>query len=67
VRVSSSTAKVYATCLDRHLTPRLGSMPIRDLEPAYVIELQRGLREDGVGAAMAQKVLVVLSGIMRHS
>ena len=67
VRVSSSTAKVYATCLDRHLMPRLGSMPIRDIEPAHVIELQRGLREDGVGVAMAQKVVVVLSGIMRHS
>jgi integrase len=67
VRVSSSTAKVYATCLDRHLMPRLGSIPIRDIEPAHVIELQRGLREDGVGAAMSQKVMVVLSGIMRHS
>jgi integrase len=29
--------------------------------------LQRELREDGVGAAMTQKTLMVLSGIVRHS
>ncbi len=67
VSVSQSTAKVYATCLDRYLIPRLGATPIRDIEPADVIALQRGLREDGVGESMAQKVVVVLSGIMRHS
>ena len=67
VTVSQSTAKVYATCLDRYLMPRLGAVPIRDIEPADVVALQRALRDDGVGEAMAQKVLVVLSGIMRHS
>lgn len=67
VTVSRATAKVYATCLDRHLMPRLGEMAIRDIEPSHVLALQRGLRDDGVGDAMAQKVLVVLSGIMRHS
>lgn len=67
VSVSQGTAKVYATCLDRYLMPRLGETAIRDIEPADVLALQRGLREDGVGESMAQKVLVVLSGIMRHS
>jgi len=67
VTVSQSTAKVYATCLDRYLMPRVGAVPIRDIEPADVVALQRALRDDGVGEAMAQKVLVVLSGIMRHS
>lgn len=65
--VSRATAKVYATCLDRYLMPRLGRTPIRDIEPADVVALQRSLREAEVGEAMTQKVLVVLSGIMRHS
>ncbi len=67
VKVSTSSAKLYATCLDRHLMPRLGAMAIRDIEPSHVVALQRGLRDDGVGEAMTQKVMVVLSGIMRHS
>ncbi len=65
--VSQSTAMVYASALDGHLLPRLGSVPIRDLQPADVVALQRELRADGVGEAMTQKTLVVLSGIMRHS
>jgi integrase len=65
--VSQSTAMVYASALDGHLLPRLGSVPIRDLQPADVVALQRELRADGVGGAMTQKTLMVLSGIMRHS
>jgi integrase len=64
--VSQSTAKVYASALDLHLMPRMGAMPIRDIQPGDVVGLQRDLREDGV-AAMTQKTLMVLSGIMRHS
>ena len=40
---------VYASALDGHLLPRLGSVPIRDLQPADVVALQRELRADGVG------------------
>jgi integrase len=65
--VSQNTAKVYASALDGHLLPRLGAVPIRDIQPADVVGLQRDLREDGVGEAMTQKTLMVLSGIMRHS
>jgi integrase len=65
--VSQSTAKVYASALDLHLLPRMGSVPIRDIQPADVVKLQRDLRAEGVGAAMTQKTLMVLSGIMRHS
>ena len=65
--VSVNTAKSYATCLDRHLLPRLGDLPIRDIKPAQVVGLQRDLRDDGVGAAISQKTLMVLSGVMRHS
>jgi integrase len=65
--VSHRTAMVYASALDGHLLPRLGSMAIRDIQPADVVALQRDLRADGVGEAMTQKALMVLSGIMRHS
>src|SRR4051794_40901392 len=64
--VGQRTAMVYASALDGHLLPRLGSMAIRDIQPADVVALQRDLRADGVGEAMTQKTLMVLSGIMRH-
>jgi len=65
--VSQNTAMVYASAVDKHLLPRLGSVPIRDIHPSEVVALQHALREDGIGAAMTQKTLMVLSGIMRHS
>ena len=65
--VSRSTAKLYATCLDRYLMPQLGQTAIRDIEPADVVALQRSLREAGIVEAMIRKLLEVLSGIMRHS
>ena len=65
--VSVNTAKTYATCLDRHLLPRLGDVAIRDIQPAQVAGLQRDLRDDGVGPSISQKTLMVLSGVMRHS
>jgi integrase len=65
--VSANTMKVYASALDVHLLPRLGSAAIRDIQPAEVVALQRGMRQDGVGDAMTAKTLMVLSGIMRHS
>ena len=65
--IAISTSKVYATVLDRHLLPRLGDRPIRDILAGDVIALQRDLRGDGIGEHMTQKTLMVLSGIMRHS
>jgi hypothetical protein len=65
--IAISTSKVYATVVDRHLLPRLGDRPIRDILPGDVIALQRDLRGDGIGEHMTQKTLMVLSGIMRHS
>ena len=38
--VSQSTARVYASALDLHLMPRLGAVPIRDIEPGDVVALQ---------------------------
>lgn len=57
----------YAHVPDCHLLPRLGATAIRDINPALVLALQRDLRADGVGGAMTHRILMVLSGIMRHA
>jgi hypothetical protein len=52
---------VTATVLDRHLLPRLGERPIRDILPGDVITLHRDLRGDGIGEHMTQKTLRVVT------
>lgn len=65
--LARSTAASYAHVLDMHLLPRLGNIPIRDIDSARVVDLQRDLRADGTGPSMIHRVLMVLSGIMRHA
>ncbi len=65
--LAQTTTESYAHVLDRHLLPRLGHIPVRDITSARVVELQRELRADAVGASMAHRVLMVLSGILRHA
>src|SRR5215208_5944717 len=65
--LAQSTKESYAHVLDVHLLPHLGDVPLRDIDPGRVIELQRELRRGRVGPAMTHRVLMVLSGICRHA
>jgi integrase len=65
--LAQSTKESYAHVLDVHLLPRLGDVPLRDIDPARVIELQRELRRDRIGPSMTHRILMVLSGICRHA
>jgi hypothetical protein len=65
--LAANTLRGYAHVLDRHLLPRVGDTPIRDIDPARVVDLQRDLRTAGLGDAMSHRTLMVLSGIMRHA
>jgi integrase len=65
--LAQNTVLGYAIALDRHLLPRLGDTPIREIDPARVLELQGELRTSGVGGPMTHRILMVLSGIMRHA
>lgn len=65
--LARNTITSYAHILDRHLLPRLGDTPLRDIDPAAVVTLQRDLRASRVGDATTHRVLMVLSGIMRHA
>lgn len=66
-RLADQTIDNYARALDKHLLPRLGAVPIRDITPARVLALQAELNQDGIGDAMSHRVLMLLSGILRHA
>lgn len=65
--LARATLTSYAHILDCHLLPRLGDTPIRDIQPATVVALQRDLGAKGIGAATVHRTLMVLSSIMRHA
>jgi len=65
--LARNTVLSYALVLDVHLLPRLGDIPIREIDPARVITLQGQLRASAVGGSMIHRILMVLSGIMRHA
>jgi len=65
--LARNTITSYAQILDCHLLPRLGDVPLRDITPALVVDLQRTLRSADVGDATAHRILMVLSGVLRHA
>ena len=65
--LARTTVLSYAHVLDVHLLPRLGEVPIREIDPARVIALQGQLRTSAIGGPMTHRILMVLSGIMRHA
>ena len=66
-RLADQTIANYARALDKHLLPRLGDSAIREITPARVLALQAELKQDEVGEAMTHRVLMLLSGILRHA
>jgi integrase len=61
--LSARTRESYAVVFDKHILPRVGGLPLRDVTPAIVAGLSADLRTSGVGPAAARRALTVLQGI----
>ncbi len=61
--LSPRTRETYAIVFDKHLLPRVGDLPLRDVTPAVVAGLSADMQAAGVGPAAARKALTVLQGI----
>lgn len=61
------TLEVYAGIWDRHVLPRLGSMPLRDLTPEIIVRFRAELAADRVGNASALKALALLQGVLQRA
>src|SRR3954464_12485712 len=53
--LSARTRESYAVVFDKHILPRVGSLPLRDVTPAIVAGLSADLRASGVGPAAARR------------
>lgn len=67
VELETSTRSNYAVVWDRHLLPRLGSTPLRQITPTQVLALRGQLVKAGVGDATIYRALSVLQSILSHA
>jgi integrase len=61
--LSARTRESYAAVFDKHILPRVGGLPLREITPAVVAGLSADLKASGVGPAAARRALTVLQGI----
>ena len=53
--LAETTVRGYISSYNRHISPRLGSMPLRTITPAVVEDFTRELERAGVGARRAAR------------
>ncbi len=61
------TRASYAHIWDRHVLPRLGALPLREIDTLVVGRLAADLEHAGVGPAARRKALAVLSGVLQRA
>jgi len=61
--LAARTRESYAVVFDKHILPRVGGLPLREVTPAVVAGLSADLKAAGVGPAAARRALTVLQGI----
>jgi len=61
------TLRSYAGLWDRHVLPRLGSMPLSAITPEVVQRFRAELEADGVGRTAIHRAMVLLQGVMRRA
>ncbi len=61
------TRASYAHIWDRHVLPRLGALPLREIDTLVVGRLAADLEQAGVGPAARRKALAVLSAVLQRA
>lgn len=62
--LAPKTLEVYADFWDRHILPRMGSVPLREISPMVVERFQADLRAAGLGHATIIKTMSLLQGVL---
>ena len=67
VHLSPRTRQVYSSSYDRHISPRLGSMRLRDLNPEVIASFQGDLVTEGIRPHAVRKAVTLLGGILQRA
>src|SRR5919199_972742 len=66
-RLERATLKGYASHWNRHILPRLGQVPVRDITPLTLTRFRADLEQAGVGDETIRRCLVLLQSILSRA
>jgi integrase len=61
------TRQTYASAYDRHIAPRLGAVPLREIDPETIAAFQGELLRSGVGPHAIRKAMTLLGAILQRA
>jgi integrase len=65
--LSPKTRDVYARVWDKHLRPRIGALPLRQLTTPSLTRLRADLSREGVGDQTVLKAFTMLQSVLSHA
>jgi hypothetical protein len=65
--LSRRTRQTYASTYDRHISPRLGALRLREIDAESIAAFQGDLIRDGVGPHAIHKAMTLLGGILQRA
>lgn len=67
VHLAPNTQALYADTYDRHISPHLGSMPLREIRTEVISGWQADLVTAGVGAVTVKRTVILLGTILQRA
>jgi integrase len=61
------TRQTYASAYDRHISPRLGDLRLREIDAEAIASFQGELIREGVGPHAIRKAMTLLGGILQRA
>ena len=65
--LAPKTRDVYARVWDKHLCPRIGAFPLRELTTPVLMRVRADLSRDGVGDPTVLKAFTMLQSVLSHA
>jgi Phage integrase, N-terminal SAM-like domain len=65
--LSRRTRQSYASAYDRHISPRLGGLRLREIDAETIASFQGDLIRDGTGPHAIHKAMTLLGGILQRA
>ena len=65
--LARTTLESYSSLWDAHVLPRLGTTPLRELDPLSLAAFRAELSAAGVGPASVRRVMVILQGVLERA
>jgi len=65
--LARTTLATHAALWDAHVLPRLGAIPLRELDPLSLAAFRAELTAAGIGPASVRRTMVILQGVLERA